>query len=82
MKMHASGTYKSKYPIITPDDFKAVDGVIIGTPTRYVLLSLHMMKRPDSRYGRVPAQVSSFFDRCGGLWASGAMIGKFVSARP
>ena len=37
--------------------------------------------RPDSRYGRVPAQVSTFFDQCGGLWASGAMIGKFVSAQ-
>jgi len=42
VKMHASGTYKSKYPNITPDDFKAVDGVIIGTPTRYVPLYLYI----------------------------------------
>jgi NAD(P)H dehydrogenase (quinone) len=30
-----------------------------------------------TRYGRTPAQVSAFFDATGGLWASGALIGKF-----
>jgi NAD(P)H dehydrogenase (quinone) len=79
-KMHASGTSKSKYPVITPNDFKAVDGVIIGTPTRYVPLIVET-KYAYSRYGRVPAQVSTFFDQCGSLWASGAMVGKFVCPR-
>jgi multimeric flavodoxin WrbA len=31
------------------------------------------------RYGRVPAQVSTFFDSCGQLWATGALVGKFVT---
>jgi NAD(P)H dehydrogenase (quinone) len=31
------------------------------------------------RYGRVAAQLSAFFDRCGQLWATGALAGKFVS---
>jgi NAD(P)H dehydrogenase (quinone) len=79
-KMHASGTSKSKYPVITPNDFKAVDGVIIGTPTRYVP-STTCKQHSDIRYGRVPAQVSTFFDQCGSLWASGAMVGKFVCPR-
>jgi NAD(P)H dehydrogenase (quinone) len=75
--MYASGTFKSKYPVITPADFKAVDGVIIGTPTRSVLLVL-VSNTLMSRYGRVPAQVSTFFDQCGSLWATGAMVGRFV----
>jgi multimeric flavodoxin WrbA len=36
-------------------------------------------KRTDNRYGRAPAQVSAFFDKTGGLWASGGLVGKFVS---
>jgi NAD(P)H dehydrogenase (quinone) len=80
--MHAFGTHKAKYPIITPDEFKAVDVVIIDAPARYILLSpIIARKRPDRRYGRVPAQVSTFFDQCGGLWATGAMIGEFVRQR-
>ncbi|ORY29948.1 putative cytoplasm protein [Naematelia encephala] len=63
-KMHAGGSLSPKYPIITPDDLRAVDGLIIGAPTRY---------------GRVPAQVSTFFDACGQLWATGALVGKFVT---
>ncbi len=42
---------------------KEYDGFLFGFPTRY---------------GRAPAQVSAFFDRTGGLWASGALIGKFA----
>lgn len=30
-----------------------------------------------TRFGRAPAQVSTFFDTTGGLWASGALVGKF-----
>jgi NAD(P)H dehydrogenase (quinone) len=62
--MHAGSSLKPKYPILTPDALKEVDGLVLGAPTRY---------------GRVPAQVSAFFDRCGGLWATGALNGKFVT---
>ncbi|SPO26333.1 probable 1,4-Benzoquinone reductase [Ustilago trichophora] len=63
-KMHANKAPISKYPVITPDALKEYDGFIFGFPTRY---------------GRAPAQVSAFFDRTGGLWASGALIGKFAA---
>lgn len=63
-KMHAGSSLKPKYPIITPDDLKELDGFILGCPTRY---------------GGVPAQVATFFDQTGQLWATGALVGKFVS---
>ncbi|WRT67347.1 NAD(P)H:quinone oxidoreductase, type IV [Kwoniella shivajii] len=63
-KMYAGGSLTPKYPIATPDALKEADGIIIGAPTRY---------------GRVPAQVSALFDATGGLWAAGALTGKFVS---
>ncbi len=63
-KMHGGGSLNPKYPVLTPDDLREVDGVIFGAPTRY---------------GRAPAQLSAFFDACGGLWATGALVGKFVS---
>ncbi|MCO5556513.1 hypothetical protein L7F22_010062 [Adiantum nelumboides] len=47
-----------------PDDLKEFDGFILAFPTRY---------------GRAPAQVSAFFDQTGGLWATGALVGKFGS---
>ena len=39
------------------------DGFLFGFPTRY---------------GRAPACVSAFFDQTGGLWAQGALVGKFA----
>ncbi|WVQ71808.1 NAD(P)H:quinone oxidoreductase, type IV [Cryptococcus sp. DSM 104548] len=63
-KMYAGGSLKPKYPIIKPEDLVEADGIIFGAPTRY---------------GRVPAQVSAFFDATGALWAKGALVGKFVS---
>jgi len=63
-KMHAGSSLEPKYPILTPNDLKDVDGLIMGCPTRY---------------GRVPSQVSAFFDQCGQLWATGALVGKFVT---
>ncbi|WVQ78565.1 NAD(P)H:quinone oxidoreductase, type IV [Cryptococcus sp. DSM 104549] len=63
-KMHAGSSLKPKHPTLTPDDLKEADGVIFGAPTRY---------------GRLPAQVSAFFDQCGGLWATGGLVGKFAS---
>jgi len=35
-KMHAGGSLKPKYPVLTPNDLKEVDGLIIGAPTRFV----------------------------------------------
>ena len=46
---------------VTLDDLAAADAVIFGTPTRF---------------GGVPAQVQQFLDTTGGLWATGALIGK------
>ncbi|PWZ00099.1 putative 1,4-benzoquinone reductase [Testicularia cyperi] len=63
-KMHANKAPIKDLPVITPNDLKNYDGFILGFPTRY---------------GRAPAQVSAFFDQTGGLWASGALIGKFAS---
>lgn len=67
-KMHAGGSLKPKYPIIDaltkPEELKELDGFLLGAPTRY---------------GRLPAQVSAFFDTTGQLWASGALSGKFAS---
>lgn len=67
-KMHAGGSLKPKYPIIDaltkPEELKELDGFLLGAPTRY---------------GRLPAQVSAFFDTTGQLWASGALAGKFAS---
>lgn len=61
-KMHANKAPISSLPEITPEKLAEYDGFIFGFPTRY---------------GRAPAQVSAFFDKTGGLWASGALIGKF-----
>lgn len=63
-KMHANKEPIKNYPVITPEKLVEYDGFIFGFPTRY---------------GRAPAQVSAFFDKTGGLWASGALIGKFAS---
>ncbi|WVQ69839.1 uncharacterized protein L199_008060 [Kwoniella botswanensis] len=63
-KMYANTSLQAKYPAITPEDLKEVDGLILGAPTRY---------------GRLPSQVDNFFDQTGQLWATGALVGKFVT---
>ncbi|BEI81745.1 hypothetical protein CcaverHIS002_0209050 [Cutaneotrichosporon cavernicola] len=63
-KMYAGSSLKPKYPLLEPQHLTEVDGFIFGFPTRY---------------GRAPAQVSTFFDRTGGLWASGALSGKYAA---
>ncbi|TMW64956.1 hypothetical protein Poli38472_009123 [Pythium oligandrum] len=52
---------KGDHPIATPDVLKEADGILFGMPTRF---------------GTVPAQMKNLFDSCGGLWASGALVGK------
>lgn len=56
---------KSDYPIATPDVLVEADGVIFGIPTRF---------------GAVPAQLKSFIDSTGGLWAEGKLYGKPAGA--
>lgn len=48
-------------PIATPADLKNYDAIIFGTPTRF---------------GMMAAQMKSFLDQCGGVWANGELIGK------
>ena len=52
-------------PIAEPDSLAGYDAIIVGTGTRY---------------GRMSSQMSNFFDRTGGLWAKGALIGKLGAA--
>ncbi len=52
-------------PIATVDELANYDAIIIGAPTRY---------------GRMPAQMASFLDQTGGLWAKGALNGKVGGA--
>src|SRR5437763_5966848 len=52
-------------PVADPRRLAEADAIILGTPTRY---------------GAAAAQVRAFLDNTGGLWASGALIGKVGSA--
>ncbi|KAJ1948818.1 hypothetical protein FBU59_001420, partial [Linderina macrospora] len=52
---------KADYPVITADKLAEADGFLFGIPTRY---------------GTAAAQVKSFFDSTGQLWAKGALQGK------
>ncbi|MCF1504550.1 NAD(P)H:quinone oxidoreductase [Afifella sp. H1R] len=49
------------YPIAEPGELADYDAVIVGTPTRY---------------GVMCSQMKNFWDQTGGLWASGALVGK------
>ena len=49
------------HPLIEgPDVLGDYDGMVVGAPTRF---------------GRLPSQMAAFLDTCGGVWASGALIG-------
>ncbi|MGK3140897.1 NAD(P)H:quinone oxidoreductase [Pantoea sp. C2G6] len=48
----------------TPEVLPQYDAIIIGTPTRF---------------GNMAGQMRTFWDRTGGLWASGALFGKVAS---
>lgn len=51
-------------PVATPGELGDYDAIIFGVPTRF---------------GNIPAQMRSFLDQTGGLWAKGALIGKVGS---
>ncbi len=58
----ASGfSANDKHPVIEPDSLADYDGIIVGSPTRF---------------GRLSSQMASFWDRTGGLWMKGALVGK------
>jgi len=51
-------------PVATLENLAQADAIIFGTPTRF---------------GNMSAQMRTFLDRTGGLWAKGALIGKVGS---
>ena len=52
-------------PVATVAELADYDAIIIGTGTRF---------------GRISSQMAAFLDQAGGLWASGALIGKVGAA--
>ncbi|KAJ6115084.1 hypothetical protein N7486_000862 [Penicillium sp. IBT 16267x] len=54
---------KSSYPVIDVQKLLEYDAVLFGVPTRY---------------GNFPAQWKAFWDRTGGIWASGGYWGKYA----
>ena len=50
-----------KAPVATPQELADYDGFLFGTPTRF---------------GNMAAQMKNFLDQTGGLWMSGALVGK------
>jgi NAD(P)H dehydrogenase (quinone) len=50
--------------VVTLDNLAEADGIIFGTPTRF---------------GMMIAQMRAFLDMTGGLWSTGALIGKVGS---
>jgi len=53
-----------KAPVATVQELPEYDAIIFGTGTRY---------------GNMTAQMKNFIDQTGGLWASGALVGKVGS---
>jgi len=54
----------SGIPFAKPDDLADADAIIFGSPTRF---------------GNMCAQMRNFLDQTGGLWMSGALVGKIGS---
>ncbi|MEY2884018.1 MAG: hypothetical protein RL490_1742 [Pseudomonadota bacterium] len=52
-------------PFASPSELGDYDAIIIGSPTRF---------------GNMAAQMRNFLDQTGGLWATGALVGKIGSA--
>ena len=78
--MHAPA--KPAYPIITPADLPKFDGFIFGIPTRFG----NFPAQWKVRCPRVPKRGvrltlwQAFWDATGGLWAKGALAGKYATA--
>lgn len=52
-------------PVAEIGDLAGYDAIVVGTGTRF---------------GRISSQMASFLDQAGGLWASGALVGKVGAA--
>jgi NAD(P)H dehydrogenase (quinone) len=52
------------HPIATVDELPSYDAIVFGTPTRF---------------GNMAGQMRTFLDQTGGLWFSGALVGKVGS---
>jgi len=63
----AKSGYKTNQqaPVATVAELAEYDAIIVGVGTRY---------------GRMASQMANFLDQTGGLWASGALVGKVGSA--
>ncbi|MEE4461489.1 NAD(P)H:quinone oxidoreductase [Azotobacter chroococcum] len=51
-------------PVAEPKELADYDAILFGTPTRF---------------GNMAGQMRNFLDQTGGLWVSGALVGKFAS---
>ncbi|NNU44751.1 NAD(P)H:quinone oxidoreductase [Ramlibacter montanisoli] len=58
------GKADQQAPVALPAELANYDAIIFGAPTRF---------------GNVSAQMRTFIDQTGGLWASGALVGKVGS---
>lgn len=65
-KMGATGPQKAfaHIPVCSVDELAAADAILFGTPTRF---------------GNMCGQMRQFLDATGGLWMSGALVGKVGS---
>ena len=63
--IRAQAEKHSHLPVATPDDMVWADGYIFSCPTRF---------------GQAASQMRAFLDQAGGLWFSGALIGKIGGA--
>lgn len=53
------------HAVATVDELAKYHAIVVGTPTRY---------------GRMTSQMAAFWDQTGGLWQSGALVGKVGAA--
>ena len=60
----AGGKLDQAAPVAVPEELADYDAIIFGTPTRF---------------GNMSAQMRNFLDQTGGLWMSGALVGKVGS---
>lgn len=60
----AHGKTDQQAQVASPSELADYDAIIFGTPTRF---------------GNMSGQMRNFLDQTGGLWASGALVGKLAS---
>jgi NAD(P)H dehydrogenase (quinone) len=75
----------SRVPELVPEDVARASGYLLDQP--YPVATVAELSHYDAivigvgtRYGRMASQMASFLDQTGGLWASGALVGKIGSA--